>query len=114
MLHFDPVGSIPSIDSASIIEFVLRVSQESRGTRDPRRWRKRLVVLRSPYLRYSPGYVGAQCPCVHTLQGSFSAVSKPNFASKYAFESSRRDLTMRSFAQLCSLNFLFKFCQNVW
>ena len=27
-----------------------------------------------------------------TLQGSFSAVSKPNFASKYALESSRRDL----------------------
>ena len=27
-----------------------------------------------------------------TLQGSFSAVSKPNFASKYSFESSRRDL----------------------
>ena len=27
-----------------------------------------------------------------TLQGSFSAVSKANFASKYAFESSRRDL----------------------
>ena len=25
------------------------------------------------------------------LEGSFSAVSKPNFASKYAFESSRRD-----------------------
>ena len=27
-----------------------------------------------------------------TLQGSFSAVSKRNFASKYAFDSSRRDL----------------------
>ena len=27
-----------------------------------------------------------------TLQGSFSAVSKPNFATKYALESSRRDL----------------------
>ena len=27
-----------------------------------------------------------------TLQGAFSAVSKPIFASKYAFESSRRDL----------------------
>ena len=27
-----------------------------------------------------------------TLQGSFSVVSKPNFASKYGFESSRRDL----------------------
>ncbi len=26
------------------------------------------------------------------LEGSFSAVSKPNFASRYAFESSRRDL----------------------
>ena len=27
-----------------------------------------------------------------TLQGSFSAVSKPNFASKYSLDSSRRDL----------------------
>ena len=27
-----------------------------------------------------------------TLEGSFSAVSKPNLANKYAFESSRRDL----------------------
>ena len=27
-----------------------------------------------------------------TLKGSFSAVSKPNFATKYALESSRRDL----------------------
>ena len=26
------------------------------------------------------------------LKGSFSAVSKPNFATKYALESSRRDL----------------------
>ena len=29
--------------------------------------------------------------CRQTLQGSFSAVSKRNFARKYAFESSRRD-----------------------
>ena len=28
-----------------------------------------------------------------TSQGSFSAVSKPNFANKYAFESSRQDLS---------------------
>ena len=27
-----------------------------------------------------------------TLKGSFSAVPKPNFASKYALENSRRDL----------------------
>ena len=29
---------------------------------------------------------------LHTLKGSFSAVSKPNFAIKYTLESSRRDL----------------------
>ena len=44
-----------------------------------------------------------------TLKGSFSAVSKPNFASKYALESSRRDLQN---ALLCTvlakLNFLFE------
>ena len=45
-----------------------------------------------------------------TLKGSFSAVSKPNFASKYALESSRRNLQN---ALLCTvlvfsrLNFLF-------
>ena len=48
-----------------------------------------------------------------TLQGSFSAVSKPNFARKYALESSSRDLHD---ALLCTvLNALFfqkslKFC----
>ena len=31
-------------------------------------------------------------PMRQTLEGSFSAVSTPNFASKYALESSRRDL----------------------
>ena len=38
---------------------------------------------------YDPGVVGWY---QQALQGSFSAVSKPNFARKYAFESSRRDL----------------------
>ena len=37
-----------------------------------------------------------------TLKGSFSAVSKPNFASKYALESSRRDL---QYALLCTVLF---------
>ena len=40
------------------------------------------------------------------------AVSKRNFARKYAFESSRRDLhnaLSDSFAQLCNLNFCQKF-----
>ena len=31
-------------------------------------------------------------PHIGLLEGSFSAVSEPNFASKYTFESSRRDL----------------------
>ena len=35
---------------------------------------------------------GSCPPGNRALQGSFSAVSKRNFASKYAFESSRRDL----------------------
>ena len=40
-----------------------------------------------------------------TLEGSLSAVSKPTFASKYAFESSRRDLHN---ALLCTaLNHIF-------
>ena len=45
-----------------------------------------------------------------TLQGSLTAVSKPNFATKYALESSRRDLQN---ALLCTglvykLKILFK------
>ena len=55
-----------------------------------------------------------------TLQGSFSAVSKPNFASKYALESSRRNLhnallctvlNAQSFRQK-SLKFLLIFSPN--
>ena len=60
------------------------------------------------------------------LQGSFSAVSKPKLANKYAFESSRRDLhnellctVLESNAPFSRLNFLFlkiakkiaKFCE---
>ena len=42
--------------------------------------------------RLSPRPAPAHRGMRQTLQDSFSAVSKPNFASKYAFESSRRDL----------------------
>ena len=43
---------------------------------------------------------------LQTLRGSLSAVSKPNFASKYAFESSRRDLQdLHAFAPLSIQNF---------
>ena len=42
----------------------------------------------------APAYVGSptQLSNYLTWKGSFSAVSKPKFASKYALESSRRDL----------------------
>ena len=42
--------------------------------------------------RYASGDRASCHGIRQTLEGSFSAVSKPNFASKYAFESSRRDL----------------------
>ena len=41
---------------------------------------------------YVPGFRSLDHGIRQTLESSFSAVSKPNFASKYAFESSRRDL----------------------
>ena len=43
-------------------------------------------------LRWPPMFALTQLSNHLTLKGSFSAVSKPDFASKYAFESSRRDL----------------------
>ena len=60
-------------------------------------------------------YVGSptQLSNYLTLKGSFSAVSKQNFASKYGLESSRRDLRnallctfLESFAPFSKLNFL--------
>ena len=49
-----------------------------------------------------------------TFQGSFSAVSKPNFASKYSSESSRWDLhnarLCTVFGPLSNLNFFVKNC----
>ena len=43
-----------------------------------------------------------------TLGGSFSAVSKPNFASKYALESSRRDLHNALLCTVLKAHILFK------
>ena len=44
-----------------------------------------------------------------TLEGSFSAVSKPDFASKYALESSRRDLHNAPFCTALQSQFFVKF-----
>ena len=48
-----------------------------------------------------------------TLEGSFSAVSKPNFASNYAFESSRRDLHNALLCTALKITFLAKKCNDV-
>ena len=78
-------------------------------------WRSsRAATMRNAERCLSP-WAGRLGP---TLEGSFSAVSKPNFARKYAFEGSRRDLhnallciaSSRS-GKLCNLNFLVKNCQ---
>ena len=45
-----------------------------------------------------------------TLQGSFSAVSKPKFATKYAFESSRRDLHNALLRTALQSQFFVKIC----
>ena len=52
------------------------------------------LLLAFPAGRRPRAYVGSptQLSNYLTLKGSFSAVSKPNFASKYSLESSRRDL----------------------
>ena len=47
-----------------------------------------------------------------TLQGSFSAVSKRNFASKYALESSRRDLHNAFLCTALKSHIFLKVCQN--
>ena len=56
---------------------------------------------------------GSRALCIgQTLQGSFSAVSKPNFASKYAFESSRRDLRNALLCTALQSHFVLNFAKE--
>ena len=48
-----------------------------------------------------------------TLQGSFSAVSKPNFATKYSLESSRRDLHNALLCTALKSYFFLKVARNL-
>ena len=50
---------------------------------------------------------------VETLEGSFSAVSRRNFASKYAFESSRRDPHNALFCTTLQSHFCQKFSRGL-
>ena len=67
------------------------------------RWQERVAARR-----------GA-CPprAKRTLEGSFSAVSKPNFARKYALESSRRDLNNALLCTALQAQFFIKSLPNV-
>ena len=62
---------------------------------------------RPPFFPGRPGYERCMKGAYHqTLQGSFSAVSKRNFASKYAFDSIFQPLQdLHTFAPLRSQNF---------
>ena len=59
---------------------------------EPRIFREGLLELGELLDRLAPMLALTQLSNYLTLKGSFSAVSTPMFASKYALESSRRDL----------------------
>ena len=56
-----------------------------------------------------PSAFGMRSGMRQTLEGSFLAVSKPNFARKYAFESSRRELHNALLCIALKLNILHIF-----
>merc|ERR1712118_109094 len=58
------------------------------------RWQRCLYVTWVANKRFEISKFKFKIPRARTseLQGSFSAVSKPNFASKYSLDSARRDL----------------------
>ena len=66
-------------------------------------------TARVPAAQAAPASRGGPQGIRQTLEGSFSAVSKPNFASKYAFESSRRDLHNALLCTTLQSQFFVKF-----
>ena len=66
-----------------------RARASQRGKQGPS---KRSAAARWRQRRAKAAATSAVTAADATLQGSFLAVSKPKFASKYVFESSRRDL----------------------
>ena len=95
-------GSFSAVSKPNFAsKYAKKQGQESRNHGESRRDDDALRHVRGP-AGARRAHPGRRSPCrafIHsssahrqTLEGSFSAVSKPNFASKYAFESSRRDL----------------------
>ena len=89
-ITFDPDEAVAVTTTEDDHVAILSMGEEHGGTKHKiQRGHKRgsgASRLPSESMLAGNGSVG------QTSQGSFSAVSKPNFASKYAFESSRRDL----------------------
>ena len=107
----------PSKTASSRSAFLSRLPHPSPRRRVSRRrvWshpsplRPRASPLRPPasppgVARYGVAAIG------QTLEGSFSAVSKRNFPSKYAFESSRRDLHNALLCTALKSHFFLKIC----
>ena len=75
-----------------------RIIQQAEGKRRPKglqdvvhgsmRGRRRTTAGRQQHAMFFLTSIFTLANCWQTLRGSFSAVSKPNFASKYSFESS--------------------------
>ena len=101
LLRPEPTAKYPQANARLLLGAAARAA-EGRGDR-----RLRPVVSSGSSLTATADVV---CHGMRqTLQGSFSAVSKRNFASKYAFERSRRDLHN---ALLCTALQIQFFCQN--
>ena len=99
--------------SSSFYELGYRPSPHSGSTRPVStapRTRRAFEVI-STALSIHPNGLGVLELGRQTLEGSFWAVSKPNFASKYAFESSRRDLHNALLCTALKPHFLPKFAR---
>ena len=70
------------------------------------------ATRREPFRPRSRTFPKGNVVRTNFTEGSFSAVSKLDFASKYAFESSRRDLHNSFLCTALEAHFLSKICQK--
>ena len=86
-----------------------RVRQVGRTASSVPAWGHERAAKLAALLRAHQAWAGMK----QTLEGSFSAASKPKFASKYAFESSRRELHNALLCTALQSQFFLKNCQTL-
>ena len=105
------------------IDFLQPLVSPSRNVRTSTLRRHLTVTIAAHLTQWGSGAGGQANRAVRhrsigqTWEGSFSAVSKPNFASKYSLESSRRDLHNALLCTALISHFFQKvarFCQTLW